>query len=81
MIAILEEAVGGERDDAPFDHDEECRRRTIDLLESFGYVDAHEGASADGEQPDQLYLDGATTLGACKLNELRRELAESFARR
>jgi hypothetical protein len=76
LIAILSEAAGLEYDGEAFGGDEPLRQRTIDLLESLGFIEARDGVPADGEDPDREYVVGITSLGRAELEDLRARRAE-----
>jgi hypothetical protein len=68
--AVLAEAAGEKYDHALFEGDPGCRERTIDLLESLGYIEAR---CDDG---NEMVVTGITPLGRAKRADLVRDLAD-----
>jgi hypothetical protein len=70
LITVLA-AAAGEQSDALEDLEAALRDRTIDFLESLGYIEARSGDPLVDEATDRYYVVAITDSGRCKLAELR----------
>ncbi|HVK37190.1 MAG TPA: hypothetical protein VNA88_01560 [Candidatus Kapabacteria bacterium] len=70
LIAVLAEAAGREHDHTVFADDAAGRQRTIELLESLGFIEARSGSPELGESADWAYITGITEMGRMELDEL-----------